>query len=740
VNTYIIIKLINAIFRSKKLLFVIILLSYIAYIIPSLKIPFYLEDYSRIVKSVKLKMSGNLSDHSPVKKFIGHDLHAALDISKKAKLIDEMNLFYGGIDPSGFRVVNIFIHLLCGIMVFFLFITLFPGLDSVFAISAMSAFLFSPGALQPVIHISSRSDSICVFFMLLTLILYVKALNESGFVRALFYITISLLSFRLSLDFKETSVFILPVLFLYGSVLIQPVEKSGADSKRMFPIVIHERNILFFFPFMVLHLFYAIVETNAIERMGDMYFFYAIIAAGYIPAGLLFVILSFKHRVVRLRYHFLFDPKKLLEVFKEFIEALFMSILMLFPPHDTSEKIERLKRTMLIMSFILYVALFIFIALYAGLYSENYKILENILLQIKIFPFSFVKLLVPFKMSMVHDPEELFSIFWFLSGALTYLFFIIIVVVFSFFKDKKKFFIIFSLLISLSIYLFISVRPAFNENRLYLPSVFLGLLIGIILYQISTKLSLRMKMILCVAFVLYIAINSVILNSYIKRTIYKEDFFNEMLEKYPGSVILNIEKAKIDFTSGRFNIAHNNIHRFQRRWGVKKFILNDKYYRDYSEKLAVIMIALGLSLKNFNVALENLRYLEEYQPYAKNIDFYRAQYLLLTGEVEGAYKLIDYIRDKNKLTAYENMLIYVNILTEKLKFKEAIEAINRYSEDSKIIDMDNENSELIVSSQLNREALIKKLKNKYNYCRGKKDCEIICELIRKLDRVGDDVI
>lgn len=113
-----------------------------------------------------------------------------------------INYGFSGLNPVGYHLFNLALHLLVVVMAYLLLAELLP-----FGLAAFSAALFSvhPANVQAVSYISSRSDPLYTALTLLTLLLWIKGDRAQTGVRILF-LAFSLISFFLGLLAKEAAI------------------------------------------------------------------------------------------------------------------------------------------------------------------------------------------------------------------------------------------------------------------------------------------------------------------------------------------------------------------------------------------------------------------------------------------------------------------------------------------------------------------------------------------------------
>jgi len=131
-----------------------------------------------------------------------------------------LNYAAGGLDPAGYRVVNLALHVLNSFLVYWLGLLLFaavpgragaaapaaaPGAALAGSAAAALLFLCHPMQTQAVAYVSQRFASLCALFCLLSLACYLRARLPSGArCRAWFYAA-SLLAAVLAMNTKENA-------------------------------------------------------------------------------------------------------------------------------------------------------------------------------------------------------------------------------------------------------------------------------------------------------------------------------------------------------------------------------------------------------------------------------------------------------------------------------------------------------------------------------------------------------
>lgn len=135
-----------------------------------------------------------------------------------------------GLDPRGYHLQNIFWHISSVLLLY----ALFFKLSGDALLSFFGAFLFAlhPIHVEAVANIANRKEPICMFFSLLSFLLYMKFMEK----RRWLWLFISLLAFYLALYSKEVA-FVLPILFLAYEYIFIPAENRFL-SKRLLPLLI----------------------------------------------------------------------------------------------------------------------------------------------------------------------------------------------------------------------------------------------------------------------------------------------------------------------------------------------------------------------------------------------------------------------------------------------------------------------------------------------------------------------
>ncbi len=217
----------------------------------TLEVPFYFDDVLNIVETPALHLK-ELSISGLVK--ILHEAH--LVTRPVANLSFALNYYFNGVNVSWYHLVNIAIHLFCGVLMFLLFRHTLAlsgesdncGDDRIVPFFAALIWLVHPVNTQTVTYIVQRMNGLAAMFFLLALYCYICARrSESTRARAGCFLA-AFFSWVLALGSKEIAVVLPLVILLYEWLFFQ---NSEADwFKRNIPY------IAFLFLLMIVPVFY----------------------------------------------------------------------------------------------------------------------------------------------------------------------------------------------------------------------------------------------------------------------------------------------------------------------------------------------------------------------------------------------------------------------------------------------------------------------------------------------------
>ncbi|MBI5642764.1 MAG: tetratricopeptide repeat protein [Deltaproteobacteria bacterium] len=220
---------------KQRSLIAFLILSAIAVIIYSntFSSPFIFDDGMYIIRNPLIKNMGNFWPPSGPR-YLGY-------------LSFAINFYSGGLDTTGYHVVNLFIHIINGCLVYLLVAATFKtpwmakagmkdACSTGFILGLITSILFiaHPVQTQAVTYTTQRFASLATLFYLLSLVLYVKwrAADEGGgFKKTVFYVA-ALASAIAAENTKEIS-FTLP----FAVVLYELAFFDGPFKKRALPLI-----------------------------------------------------------------------------------------------------------------------------------------------------------------------------------------------------------------------------------------------------------------------------------------------------------------------------------------------------------------------------------------------------------------------------------------------------------------------------------------------------------------------
>ncbi|HOK39909.1 MAG TPA: tetratricopeptide repeat protein [bacterium] len=166
-----------------------------------------------------------------------------------------IDFYFWKLNPFGFHITNIILHLLNSFLIFYFIFILFKNENFAF----VSAFIFAlhPIHTENVSWISGRTDLIVSIFFFLSLIFYIIARNKNS----LFYLIFSFLFFLFALLSKEIA-YILPLVIFF-------IE---------YYIFSNKKNSLYYFLFFLLFLFiFLFFRFIFVKNISSFNFYYAFI-------------------------------------------------------------------------------------------------------------------------------------------------------------------------------------------------------------------------------------------------------------------------------------------------------------------------------------------------------------------------------------------------------------------------------------------------------------------------------
>jgi len=115
-----------------------------------------------------------------------------------------------GLDPFGYHLTDLVLHMLVCVLVFYTLLLLTNGRKTVSWMSAV-VFAIHPILVENVPAISRRQDTLAALFLLISLLLFLSAQKRQGGP----LLTLSLVAYCLALGSKETAILLPALLFVY---------------------------------------------------------------------------------------------------------------------------------------------------------------------------------------------------------------------------------------------------------------------------------------------------------------------------------------------------------------------------------------------------------------------------------------------------------------------------------------------------------------------------------------------
>jgi tetratricopeptide (TPR) repeat protein len=185
--------------------------------VPTLDFAWHFDDHHNILDNKNVHLE-RLDFESISRSFFKHDTKMPLGIYRPVSMLSfAVNWFFGADDVWGYRLVNIFIHILCSVFLYF-FIKLIlstPKIpDSISVNKVPISFLatllwaINPVQTQSVVYIVQRMTGLSALFAVASLSGYLCFRLSHTTDRKKFFLLVSLVMFVLSILSKENSVFL----------------------------------------------------------------------------------------------------------------------------------------------------------------------------------------------------------------------------------------------------------------------------------------------------------------------------------------------------------------------------------------------------------------------------------------------------------------------------------------------------------------------------------------------------
>ncbi len=167
-----------------------------------------------------------------------------------ANLSFALNYYLHGYEVQGYHLLNLLIHLLTGILLYWLVLVTLPLLPprqgwpengnkqqsyGWLAFFAALLWLLNPVQTQSVSYVVQRMNSLAAMFYLLSLLLYIKGRLQAHRPKSMFLFAASLLAGLLALASKETSATLPLFIFLYEWYFLQDLKLAWL--RRNLPLV-----------------------------------------------------------------------------------------------------------------------------------------------------------------------------------------------------------------------------------------------------------------------------------------------------------------------------------------------------------------------------------------------------------------------------------------------------------------------------------------------------------------------
>ncbi len=166
-----------------------------------------------------------------------------------------LDYFFYGLSPWGYHLTNIIVHSFNSILIFFILFLLAGRLD----ISIFVSFLFAvhPISADVVSYISGRTDSLCLFFMLLSLLFYIGYSRLKNSYSRILLFAGSVVLFFVSLCSKENGVMLPLIVIAYEFCFLKKKEsRLSVFLPELFARII---------PYIIVFLIYAYLRAVALN-------------------------------------------------------------------------------------------------------------------------------------------------------------------------------------------------------------------------------------------------------------------------------------------------------------------------------------------------------------------------------------------------------------------------------------------------------------------------------------------
>ncbi len=201
---------------------------------PSLTYPFQFDDIAHIAKKFSIRFDDALNRCWSSSRWFGDWLNV-------------LNFHIGRFDPFYYRLFNVMIHLLTGFCIFYLIYALcsasrkhafLQAHATLIAFLTSGLFLLHPVQTQTVSYvIQARLEGLASFFIVFTLLMYVKAMQSDSLIKKVIFLTLMAFSALISCGTKEIVV-VLPFLLLLVDWFFIAQEDWSLFKKRLLIFIV----------------------------------------------------------------------------------------------------------------------------------------------------------------------------------------------------------------------------------------------------------------------------------------------------------------------------------------------------------------------------------------------------------------------------------------------------------------------------------------------------------------------
>jgi len=223
----------------------------------TLDFPFVFDDFPNIVQNPRIRLT-----RLDIQSLYDAGFNAISSNRPLAGISFAVNYYFGRYDPAGYHIVNIVIHLINGILVYFLALSLFnhnrpapsqpsgqsPGFQTfLMALFSSLFFVVHPLQTQSVTYIVQRMNSMSAMFFLLSLFFYIRA-RFSGTVWVKWILFLSgFASWIMALASKEIAIMSPIIILLYEWYFFQDLSTAWLRKSMPYILIFTATACLFIF-------------------------------------------------------------------------------------------------------------------------------------------------------------------------------------------------------------------------------------------------------------------------------------------------------------------------------------------------------------------------------------------------------------------------------------------------------------------------------------------------------------